>query len=88
MIIGGGPIPKRRRPREVTPRQRSGAAAQSARLRWHRNGQEELPHVRGQGWRPGGATPFPRRGGCMGRGGPRRAIPRSRSEGAAMRRYP
>ena len=48
----------------------SGAAAQSTRLRWRRNGREELPRVRGQGrqreelprvrgqgWRPGGATP-------------------------------
>ena len=26
--------------------------AESARLRWHRNGQEELSHVRGQGQRP------------------------------------
>ena len=27
-------------------------------------GQEELPHVRGQGRRPGGASPRPRSGGC------------------------
>ena len=31
---------------------------ESARLRWHRSGQEELPHARGQGQRPGGATPW------------------------------
>ena len=31
---------------------------------------------RGQGWRPGGATPPPRSGGYLGAGGPRRAIPR------------
>ena len=32
-----------------TPHPRSGAAADSARLRRRRNSQEELPHVRGQG---------------------------------------
>ena len=38
-------------PRGVTPSPRSGAAAQSARLQWHRNCQEELPksEVRGGG---------------------------------------
>ena len=148
------PMPEGRRPRGVTPRLRSGAAAESARLRQCRNGQEELPtsevrgcgweelpHVQGQGqqprgaalhlrlgWQPrgatprlrpevaagrtypmpkargsgledlphargqgpwlGGATPPPRTGGCKGVGGPRGAIPRSRSEGAAVRRYP
>ena len=42
-------MPEGQRPRGVTPRPRSGAAAESARLRWHRNGQEELPksEVRG-----------------------------------------
>ena len=78
------------RPRGVTPRPRSGAAAESARLRWLRNGRkelpkskvrgsgwEELPHIRGQGRWLGGATPSPRSGGCEGTGGPRGAIPRS-----------
>ena len=51
-------------------------------------GWEELPHARGQGLRPGGATPPPRNGGCAGAGEPRGAIPRSRSEGAVVRRYP
>ena len=46
------PMPEGRRPRGVTPRLRSGAVAESARLRWHRNGQEALSHVRGQGRRP------------------------------------
>ena len=34
------------------PRPRSGAAAKSASLRWHRNSREELPQseVRGGGW--------------------------------------
>ena len=94
-------MPEMRRPRGVTQHPRSGAAAESARLGQHRNGGEELPHVggqggnrvelsrvRGQGRRVGGATPPPRSGGCMGAGGPRGSIPRSRSEGAAMRRYP
>ena len=63
-------MPEGQWPRGVTPRPRSGAAAKSTRLQWHRNGQEELPRirgrggsreeipsVRGQGWRPGEATP-------------------------------
>ena len=67
------PMPEGRRPRGVTPCPMSGAAAQSTRLRWRRNGREELPRVRGQGrqreelprvrgqgWRPGGATPRPK----------------------------
>ena len=53
-------MPQRWRPRRVTPHPRSGAAAESARLRQHTNsreelsqteirgsGREELPHVRG-----------------------------------------
>ena len=51
-------------------------------------GQEELPPARGQGRRPRQATTHPRSSGCMGTGGPRGAIPSSRSEEAAMRRYP
>ena len=39
------PIPERRQPRGVTPRPKSGAAAESARLQWRRNSKEELPHV-------------------------------------------
>ena len=50
--------------------------------------REDLPHARGQGPWPGGATPPPRSGGCADTGGPRGAIPRSRSEGEAVRRYP
>ena len=58
------PMPEGRRPRGVTPRPRSGAAAESARLRWRMNGREELLCVRGRGWggRPRGATPRPRLG--------------------------
>ena len=44
-------MPEGRQPRGVTPRPRSGAAAESTRLRRRRNGREELPRVRGQGQR-------------------------------------
>ena len=37
------PIPEGRRPRGVTPGQRPGAAAESARLQQRRNSPEELP---------------------------------------------
>ena len=40
-----------------------------------------------QGPKPGGATPSPRSVGCAGAGGPKRAIPRSRSGGAVVRSY-
>ena len=39
------PMPKGQRPRGVTPRPRSGAAAESTRLRRRRNGGEELPRA-------------------------------------------
>ena len=42
----------------------------------------------GQGRLPRGATPCPKSGGCTGTGGLRGATARSRSGGAAMRRYP
>ena len=77
------PMPEGQRPRGVTPRPRSGAAAESARLQWCRNCQEELPksevrdgsreelpHVRGQGRRLGGATSYPRPGAASGRSNP------------------
>ena len=50
--------------------------------------REELSPARGQGQRLGGATPRPRSSGCVGTGGPRGAIPCSRSGGAAVRRCP
>ena len=49
---------------------------------------EDLPYTQSQGLRPGGANPSPKSGGCTGAGGPRGAIPRSRSEGSVVRRYP
>ena len=82
------PMPKGKWPRGVTHHPRSGAAAKSARLPRRRNSLEVLPHARGQGPQPRGATPPPRSGACMGTGGPRGAIPCSRSEGAEVRRYP
>ena len=60
------PMPEGRWPRGVTPHPRSGAVAESGRLRQRRKGREELPRIRGQGRRPRGATPCPRSGGCMG----------------------
>ena len=39
-------------------------------------------------FRPGGATPYPRSGGCMGAEGPRGASPCSRSGGVATRKCP
>ena len=42
-------MPEGWRPRRVTPRPRPDAAAKSAMLGQRRNGQEELPHIRGRG---------------------------------------
>ena len=62
------PMPEGQRPRGVTPRPRSGAAATRT------NPTPPHPHARGQGRQPGGPTPRPRSGGCAGAGGPRGAI--------------
>ena len=92
-------MPEGQQPRGVTPYPRSGAAAESTRLRRCRNGQEELPRVRGQGGRPRGdtqsqrsgvamrgVTPCPRSGAVAGRSYP---TPLSQRPGAAARRsYP
>ena len=43
------PMPEGQQPRGVTPSPRSGAAAESTRLRRHRNCREELPCVRDHG---------------------------------------
>ena len=60
-------MPEGQWPRGVTPRLRSGAAAESARLQQHRNSGEEVPksEVRGGGWEmlPYAPTPEPRGGG-------------------------
>ena len=77
------PMPEGRQPRGVTPRSRWGAAAESARLQWHRNSLEELPHVRGQGVRPRGATPRLRSGAAT-----RAVTPPPRSRARAGSSYP
>ena len=67
----------------------AGAAERSytmSEVRGHR--REELPPAQGQGQWLGGAAPRPRSSDCAGAGGPRGAIPRSRSGGAVVRRYP
>ena len=79
----GRPYAEGRQPRGVTPRPRSGAVAQSARLRQRRNGREQLPHVRGQGRRVGGATPRRRPGGAA-----ERRSPESKVRGGDERSYP
>ena len=48
-------------------------------LLWQcRSGRVELPHIRGQGWWPRGATPHPRSSCCTGTRGLRGATPHSR----------
>ena len=84
------------RPREATPRPRSGAVTESARLCRHRSSREELPHVqgrgsgrdklpdpRGQGWQQRQATACPSSGQWT-----RRATTGSRSGEAAERSNP
>ena len=46
----------------ATPLPRSGAADESARLQWHRSGQEKLPNIPSQGRWLGGAIPRLRSG--------------------------
>ena len=75
------PMPEGRRPRGVTPRLRSGAAAKSARLQWRRNSGEELPHVRGQGQ-------WPRVPGCNGTGAAKRSYPTSEARGSGREEQP
>ena len=77
------PMPEGQRPRGVTPRPRSGAAAESTRLRQRRNGGEELPCVRGQRGRPRGDTQRPR-SGMVTRGATPR--PHAREQGMAAGR--
>ena len=72
-------MPEGRCPRGVTPRPRSGAAAESTRLQGHRNGQEELPHVLGQGG--GGPEEIP---SVRGQGPRREELPRVRGQGRRL----
>ena len=64
------PMPEGQWPRGVTPSPRSGAAAESARLRWRRNCREELPCVPGQRRRLGGDTLHLRPGAAAERSHP------------------
>ena len=76
------PMPQGWRPRGVTPRLRSRAAAESARLQWRRNGKEELlkSEVRGGGREE--LLHVQVRGGVRGQGqGPGGAIPHQRGPG-------
>ena len=88
------PMPEGLRPRGVTPRPRSGAAAESTRQRRRRNGREELPRVRGQGRRREelphvqGQGQWPRVPGCNGTGTAEKSYPSPRSGAAAERSYP
>ena len=97
------PMPEGRRPRGVTPRPRSGAAAQSARLRRRRNGSEELPHVRSRGWgggqeeiphalkpeaRGGGQEELPHTPTPEARGGSREEQPHVRGQGGSREEIP
>ena len=66
--------------RGVTPRPRSRAVAESARLQWRRNSGKELHHVRGQGQRPGRATPRPRSGAATERSYPTSEVRGSNQE--------
>ena len=77
------PMPKGQRPRGVTPRPRSGAVAESTRLRWHQNAHEELPRIRGQG----GAAER-RHPASEVRGGDERSYPMSEIRGGDERSYP
>ena len=78
---GEDPMLEGRWPRGATLHLRTEVVAESARLRQRRSSQEELPYVRGQGRRPGGANPRLSSGGCAGAGGPRGDIPRQGQEG-------
>ena len=75
-------------PRGATPRPRSGVTAESARLRQRRSSQEELPHVGGQGWWLGGATPHLRPGAAAGRSNPTSKERWLRGRRRASRSYP
>ena len=67
---------------------RSGGRGELPHVRGRGGGRDKLPHFRGQGQQRRGAIPGQRSGGCAGAGGLRGITPRSRSGGAAVRRYP
>ena len=88
--------PAEARPRGATPCPRSGAAIESVRLRRHRSGLEELPHVRGQGRWPRRATTCPRSRAAAERsyptpkvrGGGREELPHTRGQGGGREEQP
>ena len=73
-------MPEGRRPRGATPRLRTGAEARRTPC-LKGGGQEELPHVRGQGQ-------WPRVPGCDGAGTAERSYPVSEVKGGDERSYP
>ena len=79
-------MPKGRQPRGATPRPRSEAAAESARLRQLGNYREELPRIRGQGGQRRGDTQSLRSGSAARRRYP--TPPHLRPGAAAGRSYP
>ena len=86
----GGPHARRTVAKRSYPNPRSGAAAESTKLRRHRNGREELPRVRGQGWGGRGAAKR-RYPASEVRGGGQEEIPHApnpRPGAAGRRSYP
>ena len=73
-------MPEGRRPKGATPRPRSGAEARRAPCP-KGGGQEELPHVRGQGQRP-------RVPGCDGTGMAEKSYPASKVRGGSREELP
>ena len=78
-------MPEGRCPRGVTPRPRSGAAAESTRLQGRRSCREELPHDRG---RVEGGVAHRRYLASEVRGGDERSYPASEVRGGNERSYP
>ena len=82
------PMPKGRRPRGVSPRPRSGAAADSARLQQQRNGWEDLPCMWGQGGRSRGVIPCPGQSWQLGGATPRPHAPMPEARGSGWEDQP
>ena len=75
-------MPKGRWPRGVTPCPRSGAVAESARLRRRGNGREELPKSEVRG---GGQEELPK---SEVRGGGREVLPKTKVRGGGWEELP
>ena len=74
------PMPEGQRPRRATPRLRSGTEARRTPCP-KRGGQEELPHIRGQGQQP-------RVPGCDGTETAQRSYPVSEVRGGGQEELP